>query len=160
MIRKSVGALLIVGALVIVAVAFSSARFRIGNSGSGHDEQQLKELLRQWDEAYARRDPEALGHLLANDFVFTGANGQVINRSVYLSANIKSPDISIETPIHSEDVEVRVYGNAAVVTSVAAQRGQHFNRDPTVRFRYTDLWVKRDERWQAVASQSTRVMPH
>jgi ketosteroid isomerase-like protein len=157
MIRKWLAALFIVIALVIATVAFTLPRLRNSNATAAGDEQQLKELLRQWDEAYARRDGPALNNILADEFVFTAPNGLVINRMQYLSANLKAPDIAVETPVTSEDVRVRVYGSTAVVTSTAAQRGQRFNRDPNVRFRYTDLWVKRNRRWQAVASQSTQV---
>ena len=157
MIRKLVAILFVLAALVIVGVAFNLPRLRTGKAASGGDEQQLKDLLRQWDEAYARRDGPALNQILSDEFVFTAPNGLVISRMQYLSANLKAPDIAVETPITSEDVKVRVYGDTAVVTSIAAQRGQRFNRDPNVRFRYTDLWVKRNGRWQAVASQSTLV---
>ena len=157
--RKWIAVLLIIAALIIVAVALNRPRVRTNRSALGSDEQQLQQLLRQWDEAYARRDPEVLALLLAPDFVFTNSNGQLVTRPMYLSATLKAPDIAVETPINSEDVKVHIYGDAAVVNSVAAQRGQRFDRDPKVRFRYTDVWVKRNGGWQAVASQSTRVAP-
>jgi len=160
LMRKWLAVMPIIAALVIVVVALNLPPLRSNRSASGTDEQQLEQLLRQWDEAYARRDPEAIAPLLAPDFVFTSSNGQLITRPMYLSASLKSPDIAVETPINSEDVKIHIYGEVAVVTSMAAQRGQRFDRDPKVRFRYTDVWVKRNGRWQAVTSQSTRVMPH
>ena len=159
MIKKVIGGAIIILAVVIAAFAFNLPQRLTGHGdqGGAGDEQQLKDSLRQWDEAYARRDGEALNQILAREFSFTSPTGQVVNRSLYLSANLKAPDIAIETPINSDDVQVHVYGGTAVVTSVAAQRGQRFNRDPKVRYRYTDVWVKRGGRWQAVASQATRI---
>ena len=159
MIRKVVAITLIVIALIIAAVSFGLPRLLKKDKRQG-EEQQLTERLREWDEAYARRDGPALNRVLADEFVFIAPTGMVISRMQYLSANLKAPDIAVETPIHSEDVKVRVYGDAAVVTSQAAQRGQRFDRDPNVRFRYLDVWVNRGGRWQAVASQATRVTPH
>lgn len=155
--RKWLAVLLILAALVTLVIGLSLPHLRGTRTASGNDEQQLQQLLRQWDEAYARRDAEALAPLLAPEFVFTSSNGQLITRPMYLSATLKSPDIAVETPINSEDVKIRINGDIAVVTSMAAQRGQRFDRDPKVRFRYTDVWVKRNGRWQALASQSTRV---
>lgn len=159
MIKKIAGAAVIILALVIAAIAFDLPHRLTGHrsAGGAGDEQQLKDALRQWDEAYARRDGEALNQILSTDFVFTAPTGQVVTRPQYLSANLKAPDIAVETPIGSEDVQVRLYGDTAVMTSVAAQRGQRFNRDPHVRYRYTDVWVKRGDRWQAVASQATHI---
>ena len=157
--RKWLAVLFIIAALVIVVVALNLSPLRSNRTVSGSDEQQLEQLLRQWDEAYARRDPEALAPLLAPNFVFTSSTGQLTTRAMYLSASLKSPDIAVETPVNSEDVKIHIDGDMAVVTSMGAQRGQRFDRDPKVRFRYTDVWVKRNGRWQALASQSTRVQP-
>ena len=123
----------------------------------GHDEQELRTRLQKWDEAYAGRDIETLASILAEDFIFTNASGIVMSRTQYISANIKAPDMTLEIPVSSEDVSVRVYAETAVMTSRGAQRGQPFNRDPAVRYRYTDVWVKQQGRWQAVASQATRI---
>jgi len=148
-------------ALIMVAVTFALLAWHARGGGAtgsdSNDEGQLQELIHQWDEAYARRDGPALARLLADEFTFTTPTGAVINRAQYLSANLKAPDIAVETPIGSDDIKVRTYGSVAVVSSRAAQRGQRFDRDPKVRFRYTDVLVKRQGRWQAVASQATRV---
>ncbi len=153
----------IVAALPIVAIAIVAAWYGANGQSkdesamSGNDEQQLTELLRQWDEASARRDVEVLNGILADDFVFTNTSGRVITRSQYLSATIKAPDITLDVPVNSEDVEIRLYGTTAVITSRATQRGQPYSHDHEARFRYTDVWVKQEGRWQAVASQATRI---
>lgn len=149
--------ILVIGGLV---VGLSLALVQMKDNDpqrSGRDEQELRERLRAWDEAYAGRDIEALGRILADDFIFTNASGAVISRPQYISANIKAPDITLEIPINSEDVKVRIYGETAVVTSRGAHRGQPASRDPQVRYQYTDVWVKKQGLWKAVASQATRI---
>jgi ketosteroid isomerase-like protein len=120
-------------------------------------EQELRERLREWDEAYARRDTEALNRILADDFTFTDAVGKVNNKTQYIMAVIKSPDITLIEPANSDDLNIRLYGDAAVVTGRSGIRGRP--RHPATRelFRFTDVWVKRQGRWQVVASQVTRV---
>ena len=159
---RKVGAivLIVVAAAILIVMAWNGRSRNSGGAGAGgDDEHQLQDLTRQWDEAYARRDGPALAKLMADDFVFTTANGVVMTRPQYLSQNLKSPDIAVETPVASEDIKVRLYGNTAVVASRAAQRGQRFDRDPNVRYQYTDVWVKGRGGWHVVASQSTRIMP-
>jgi len=48
-----------------------------------------------------------------------------------------------------DDVIVRVYGNAAVVTGSATSK--HEGRE-SMQVPFTRVYVKRQERWQAVAS--------
>jgi ketosteroid isomerase-like protein len=151
--------MIVVAVLAITAVPFLTPgqmkdKQRSQNSAA---EQELRERLREWDEAYLRRDTEALSRILADDFVFTHASGAVINKTRYIMACVKAPDIALEAPNRSDDVAVRVYGETAVITSRATLRGQSFNRDPAVQYRYTDVWVKQQGRWNAVASQATRI---
>jgi hypothetical protein len=54
-------------------------------------------------------------------------------------------------------MNVRIYGEVAVITGQSTIRakagGQEINGD----FRFTDVWAKLSDRWRAVASQVTRV---
>jgi ketosteroid isomerase-like protein len=151
--------LLVIAGLAIAASSFVSGQTKGGQAGQKENpEQELRERLREWDEASSRRDTEALNRILADDFLFTNASGAVITKTQYLMATIKAPDMTLATSVGSEDVKVRVYGETAVVTSRGAQRGQPLNRDPAVRYRYTDVWVKQQGRWNAVASQATLIL--
>jgi ketosteroid isomerase-like protein len=150
--------ILVVAGLIIAGASLALTQMK-NNAGvpSGNDEQELREKLRAWDEAYRGRDIEALSRILADDFLFTSASGALINKMQYLSATIKAPDMTLESFVGSEDVKVRLYAEAAVVTSRGAHRGPPLIRDPAARYRLTDVWVKQQGRWQAVASQATRV---
>ena len=56
------------------------------------------------------------------------------------------------------DVKVRLYGDTAVVTGLGTRSGTRSGvafKDRKVR--WTDTFVKRDGRWQCVASQGTIV---
>lgn len=151
--------LLVIAGLAIAAASLALGQTMEKKAGHGDNpEQELRERLREWDEAYARRNTEELSRILADDFLFTNASGAVINKAQYIIATIKAPDMTLETSVGSEDVTVRVYADAAVVTSRGARRGQLGNRSPAVRYRYTDVWIKQQGRWHAVASQATRIL--
>ena len=55
-------------------------------------------------------------------------------------------------------MNVRVYGDAAVVTGLEMLQGTAKDYAAGPR-RFTDLWVKRNGRWQQLGGQSTLVAP-
>ena len=62
-------------------------------------------------------------------------------------------------PFKFDDMKVHVYGNVAVVTGRNTIKGvwEDIEHDISGPYRFTDVFVKRDGRWQCVASQSSRI---
>jgi uncharacterized protein DUF4440 len=58
------------------------------------------------------------------------------------------------------DLNVRVYGNAAVVTGRSIQSGNENGKDYRGDYRFTRVYVKRDGHWKTVALQTTRIQPY
>ena len=50
-----------------------------------------------------------------------------------------------------------MYGNAAVATGLSTGKGTFRGQEINGSSRFTDTWVKRNGKWQAVASQGTKV---
>lgn len=119
------------------------------------DEQTLVELERAWNDAFYKKDIEFLDSLLAEEFVATYDDGTLgdRNRELELSAAFNQRVISA----NQEDFTVRVYGDAAVVWFTLRLVGLRQGQRAEVAFRYTDVWVRRDGRWQCVSTQSTRI---
>ncbi len=96
--------LLVIAALAIAASSFVFCQQMEKRDGQGDKiEQELRERLSEWDEAYSRRDPEALSRILADDFTFTNANGVVSSKAQYIIATIKAPDMMLNTSVSSFD---------------------------------------------------------
>jgi ketosteroid isomerase-like protein len=55
-----------------------------------------------------------------------------------------------------EDMRVRICGNAAVVTGRNVLQASLKGKDTSGPYRFTDVFVKRDGRWQCVATQAVR----
>ena len=119
------------------------------------DEQTLVELERAWNDAFYKKDIEFLDSILAEEFVATYDDGTLgdRNRELELSASFNQRVISAT----QEDFTVRVYGDAAVVWFTLRLVGLRQGQRAEVAFRYTDVWVRRDGRWQCVSTQSTRI---
>jgi len=56
----------------------------------------------------------------------------------------------------SDDVRVRIYGDAATVTALTTTEGKLMGQEFTTQERATDVFVKEDGRWRCVVSQLTR----
>ena len=57
------------------------------------------------------------------------------------------------------DVKVSVYGKVAVMTGLNRSQASFKGMDASGEYRFTDVFVKRDGRWQVVTSHLTRVAP-
>ena len=54
-----------------------------------------------------------------------------------------------------EDISVNVYGDAAVAFVTQREKSMYGNEDFSGVYYYTDFWVKKNGRWQVVASHGS-----
>ncbi|HKY03388.1 MAG TPA: DUF4440 domain-containing protein [Blastocatellia bacterium] len=116
-------------------------------------EQELLKLSREWIEAAGRQDKTTLDRILAADFIATDEQGRTINKAAYLA---ETEGLKVDSYTFT-DVSMRVYGDTAVVSLLMPFKGSYKGQDISGSYRETDVWVKRDNRWQAVASHVSRL---
>jgi len=117
-------------------------------------EEKIKQLEQEWAQAGVKRDTSVYERIEADDFVFTDPEGVVGDKAKDLS-ELKAGEFTAEA-IDLDDMKVRVFGNAAVVTGrTTIKGGKYKGKDISGQYRFTDVWVNRGGRWQAVASQAT-----
>ena len=116
---------------------------------------RIMDLDGEWNEAYSRLDGAALDRIIANDWVCIDGAGLVITKSELLTRVASSA--SFLDPYKFDEIALRVFGEAAIVTGRLS--GQMRDSDGThdVNQRYMRVYVKRNERWQAVATQVTKI---
>lgn len=119
------------------------------------DAQVLMQLERDWDAALRRQDTAFIGSILADEFAGTYDDGSRADkkRELALAAAFNQ---QIEAS-RLEDFTIQLHGDMAVVMFTLHLRGPMQGRPTELALRYLDVWVKRDGRWQCVASQSTRI---
>jgi ketosteroid isomerase-like protein len=122
---------------------------------AGGVEQQLKQMEDDWQKATRTKDNAALRRIIAEDWVATNDKGKVLNREQYLSQTTSNPDVIQSN--ENTDMQVRVYGNTAVVTGGLTERGTRNGAAYLDTYRWTDVFVKRGGHWQAVVSQWAKV---
>ena len=116
------------------------------------DEQELIELQHEWMDAWRRQDLPRLEAILAPEFTLTSARtDQLVDRATWLGMLGEVRNESFEYT----NFRVNVFGDAAVVKSrmrqVASVAGKPWNET----FMLTDVWIRRDGRWQVVARHSS-----
>src|ERR1700750_1502555 len=119
------------------------------------DEDQILNLDREWNEAYPRLDGAALDRIIADDWVCIDGTGLVITKSELLRRVASST--SFLDPYKFDEIDLRVFGEAAIVTGRLSGQMRDSNGTHDVNQRYMRVYVKRNERWQAVATQVTKI---
>jgi ketosteroid isomerase-like protein len=111
----------------------------------------------QWNEALKAHDTAWFEKNLADDFTdISSGNGALTTKAEDI-ANLKT-DKTVYESLELANLHARIEGNAGVVTGVNHIKGHTEGGDTfEVRLSFTDTYIKRHGRWQAWASQHTRM---
>ena len=119
------------------------------------DEESLRRLDREWNEAYLNRDTAALDRILADDWTAIDGAGLVVSKRQLIERVASGPP---PFDWHEfDEFRLRVFGDAAVVTGRLSARGRGEGGEFSFRQRYTRVYVKREGEWRAAATQVTVV---
>jgi hypothetical protein len=125
---------------------------RASNSST---EEFIRFLEDAWVNAIVHKDINVLNHVIADDFGGLSPNGYAYTKEEAIS-DLQSGSYVVES-MALDNVKVRVYGDTALVTLYQNEKSKFGDEDRSGRYAFTDVWVKRDGVWQAVASQGTTV---
>ena len=102
-------------------------------------------------EAMIKGDVNALEEILADDLIYTHTTARLDTKTSFIEA-ISSGRSNYQS-FERDDVKVRQFGGTAVVTGHAKI---HVG-DNKFEARFIDVYAKRNDAWQMVAWQSTRI---
>ena len=117
-------------------------------------EEELLKLEKEFADAIVKNDLEGIARLVTNDWIVVGPDGEIVDRARFFEV-IKSGALTHDT-MESEDSRIRVYGDSAVVTGITRTNGKFMGQEFSTHERATDVFVKRDGRWQCVLTHLTR----
>jgi ketosteroid isomerase-like protein len=120
-------------------------------------DRDLLKVEDEWSQASMKRDGGALQRFYADEYTFTDEDGVVTNKAQEIK-NLTTGAFAL-LAYKLDDVKVRTYGDVAIVTGRNTIKGmwEDLERDVSGPYRFTDVFVRRDGRWQCVASQSSRI---
>jgi ketosteroid isomerase-like protein len=139
----------------VLALALSSLALAQMKGKDDKVEQAIMQTEQELADAIIKGDIAPFERTMADTFVFTAPDGSMQNRTQWL-ADLKSGALKLESS-KNEDMKVQVYGDAAVVTYRSTDKGKYKDFDISGQYRWIDVFVKRNGRWQIVATQGTRL---
>lgn len=142
--------------LLIVATALlgiSCSSLAIGQAKSA-TVQELTRIEKEITDGILKGDYSAFKRVLADGYVGTNAWGEL---SVGKAANTDGIEDNKLTEATVTDFKVHEFGDTAVATFTSTDKGTWRGEDISGVFRWMDVFVKKNGRWQLIASQATRV---
>lgn len=154
--RLTLLTLLALSALMLVV---SAQTIRKQSTGKNKVEERLMQLERDIGEANIKRDKAFFERIEADEFIFTDSGGGVTTKAQDV-ASLDAPSGEFRLVSYVPDeMTVHVYDNTAVVTGRVTTTSRSKDKEVTNQSRFTDVFVKRQGRWQIVAGHSSRIRP-
>jgi ketosteroid isomerase-like protein len=126
---------------------------------SAEAEAQVTKLEHDWVAAIVKKDAAAIEALLADDFNGTSPTAHVYPKSLAIE-DLRNGNLVVESMVLDE-VAVNTYGDVAVAFTSQEEKSRYGDIDTSGHYHYTNVWLRRDGRWQVVASHGSRFeSPH
>ena len=118
---------------------------------------QLTSRLNDFLDAAGRSDRAVFDRFFADDVIYTRSAGVTVDKAEIMK-NIDRRDAAAGTSKFSaEDVTIHDYGTTAIVNFRLVAQTEKDGKTGTSHYRNTATFLKRNNGWQVVAWQSTKV---
>lgn len=128
---------------------------------SAPDGPELTRLLSEFLAAASRNDAAAHDRFWAEDLIYTRGAGVRIGKADIMKSVRSSPPVKPgEQPpavFTAEDILVQQYGKVAVVAFRLVAKTERDGKPVVANYFNTDVFVKRDSKWQVVSHQVTPI---
>jgi hypothetical protein len=140
---------------IAVAVPMAARAQGTAMNAGGKADQQLLQADKDRFAAMVKVDEAALNRLLSDDLVYIHSTALLQNKKEFIGS-LKEGGIKYISVVPSAaDSKVRIVGNVAVVTGLAAVHVVDHGTDRNIKIRYTDVHSNRTGSWQLMSWQST-----
>ncbi len=119
--------------------------------------EQLMQMERDWSQADVKKDAAALNRILAEDWIGIDFQGTVLTKAEVLSQIDLHSDATATESTELGEMKIRIFGNTALVSGTEIEKSEYKGKDSSGKYVWTDVFVRRKGRWQAVSSQSTKL---
>lgn len=119
------------------------------------NERGIIDLDRKRMRAMAAKDVETLENLLADDLVYTHSSARLDTKKSLIQAMVSGT--TVYTSVEPSGVTAQDLGDTVVLTGIAHIKVVSNGTPNAFGVRFTDVYTRRDGRWQMVTWQSTRL---
>ena len=121
---------------------------------SENPEPAIRKLVTERDQAIQGADVATIDRIYADDYISTSSSGLMRTKAQVIE-DFKSGALKIES-ISSDDVNVRQHGDTVIVTGRMTSKGKDRDREVSGENRFTQVYVRKNGRWQLVAFHYSR----
>jgi len=121
-------------------------------------EAEVRQAIRDYDEALQRADVAAVERFWASEYTFVNPRGERLTRADRV-ANLRTKRTALDSLAHvPKEERIEVYGDMALYATLMTLSGRYSGEAEQGQFRALVVWIRRDDRWQQLASQMTPVV--
>lgn len=125
------------------------------------DGPELTRLVNEFLVAAGRNDASAHDRFWADDLIYTRGAGVRLGKAELMtgvrSSTPLKPNEQPPAVFSAEDIRVQQYGNVAVVAYRLVAKTERDGKPVVASYFNTDVFVKRDSKWQVVSHQVTPI---
>jgi ketosteroid isomerase-like protein len=121
------------------------------------DEEAVLRAEHEWVNVTLKGDVDAFSSFLADDYVALLTGARIRDKASWVSG-LKVGTTTYQS-VELSNLRVHLYGDTAVVFGDYTQKGTSGGKDNTAGGKYINTWIKRNGRWQVVASGFSRIPP-
>ena len=117
--------------------------------------QAVVDLDKKRMQAMAKKDVGTLETVLADDLVYTHSSARLDTKRSLIDAMVSGA--TVYTGVEPSDVKAQDLGDTVVLTGIAQIKVVSNGTPNAFGVRFTDVYARRNGRWQMVTWQSTRL---
>ncbi|HEX6730042.1 MAG TPA: nuclear transport factor 2 family protein [Pyrinomonadaceae bacterium] len=116
---------------------------------------ELIDVAHAWDRAMVTNDADAIGQYIADDWTIIGSDGSVGDKARFL-ALVRSGALTHDV-MESHDLNVRVYGDTAVVIARGISGGNYEGQKFYLVERVSCVFMRQEGRWRCVLTHLSQL---
>lgn len=153
-----------IGTCLTVALVVGSAFCALGQNAPQHSQthhhkraerEQIEAMEKQFQQAQLSEDIATMDKLLSDDYLGIGANGELSTKTQQLD-HMRNRMMTI-TKLQLSDQKIKIFGQVAIVTSMANIEGQIDGAPLHGNYRYTRVYQRLPNgSWKITSFEATR----
>jgi ketosteroid isomerase-like protein len=144
-------------AIALLTVALCGSAQSQENQKTAPQAKQLTSLLNEFLDAAGRSDRAVFDRFFADDVVYTRSAGVTVDKAEILKNVDHRDSTGGKNKFSADDVTIHDYGTTAIVNFRLVAQSEKEGKTDTAHYRNTATFLKRDNGWQVIAWQSTKV---